>query len=80
MVPDATGFDPLKIGSALEDDRAAAHCGADRTGFDPLKIGSALEVTISLLPQRLCASFDPLKIGSALEVEEAESRSAVVKF
>ena len=60
-------FDPLKIGSALEDYRftRAALLAA---GFDPLKIGSALE---GVAVRRLVglARFDPLKIGSALEAK-----------
>ena len=40
MVPPPC-FDPLKIGSALEEVSAVAV--GSTTGFDPLKIGSAVE-------------------------------------
>ena len=59
------GFDPLKIGSALEAIEDAAKARA-ATRFDPLKIGSALEETPADF-RRFLYSFDPLKIGSALE-------------
>ena len=36
------GFDPLKIGSALEEAAYAMRVAA-KVSFDPLKIGSALE-------------------------------------
>jgi len=61
----ATRFDPLKIGSALEE--TPADFRRFLYSFDPLKIGSALEDRAHQHGQSRPASFDPLKIGSALE-------------